>query len=99
MINKPLAIAYKPFKSMKTNTSKEKSFYTQSQRFAARVLFIVWLLASISPEGALATPKRQMVPATTTSPHGSSLASIPPTPLPGGALQLPPDAPGVLNIY
>ena len=92
MINKPLAIAYKPFKSMKMNTSKERSFYTQGQQFAARVLFILWLLASSSPEGVLATPKRQsaMVPATTTSPQGLSLASTPPTPPPGGILQLPP---------
>ena len=70
---------------MKANTSKERSFYTQSQRFTARVLFILWLLASGSPEGALATPKREssMVPATTTSPQGSSLASTPPMPSPG----------------
>ena len=93
MRNKPLAITYKPFKPMKTNTSKEKSFYTQGQQFTARVLFIVWLLASISPEGTLATPKRQMTPATTTSPGDPSLASAPP--LPGGALELPPDSPGV----
>ena len=97
MINKPLAIAYKPFKSMKTNTSKEKSFYTQGQRFAARVLFILWLLASGSPEGALATPKRQMVPATTTSPGEPSLASALPTPALGGALELLPEAPGSLR--
>ena len=94
MISKPLAIAYKPFRSMNANTSKGKKFYTQGQRFAARILFILWLLASVSPEGALATPKRQMVPATTTSPQGSSLVSTPPTPPPGGILQLPPDSPG-----
>ena len=82
---------------MKMNTSKERSFYTQGQRFVARVLFIVWLLASISPEGLLAVSRRQMVPATTTSPQGSSLASALPTPLPGGALELPPDAPGSLR--
>ena len=81
---------------MNVNTSKEKSFYTQGQQFAARVLCIVWLLASISPEGALATSKRQpaMVPATTTSPGDPSLASTPPTLPPGGILQLPPDSPG-----
>ena len=96
MINKPLAIAYKPFRIMKVNTSKKVSFYTQGQQFVARVLFIVWLLASVSPEGTLATPKRQpaMVPATTTSPGDPSLASAPPTPPPGGILQLPPDSPG-----
>ena len=95
MISKPLAIAYKPFIAMKTNTSKKRNFYTQGQRFAARILFILWLLASVSPEGTLATPKRQpaMTPATTTSPQGSSLASTPPTPPPGGILQLPPDSP------
>ena len=95
-VNKPLAIADKPFRVMKANTSKERSFYTQGQQFAARVLLAVWLLASGSPEGTLATPKRQpaMVPATTTSPGDPSLASTPPTPPPGGILQLPPDAPG-----
>ena len=91
-----MAIAYKPFIAMNVNTSKGKDFYTQGQRFAARVLFIVWLLASSSPESILATPKRQpaMTPTPTTSPQGPSLASTPPTPLPGGILQLPPDSPG-----
>ena len=79
---------------MKSNTNKERSFYTQGQRFAARGLFILWLLASVSPESALAVPKRQMVSATTTSPGEPALASAPPTPLPGGALELPPDSPG-----
>ena len=80
---------------MKTNTSKERSFYTQGQQRIARILLAAWLLAIGSPEGALAVPKRQMVPATTTSPGEPSLASTPPTPLPGGILQLPPDSPGV----
>ena len=93
MMNKPLAIAYKPFKSMKKNTSKERNFYTQGQQRVARILLAAWLLAIGSPEGTLATPKRQMTPATTTSPQGSSLASTPPTPPPGGILQLPPDSP------
>ena len=97
-MNKPLAIAYKPFRAMnmKANTSKEKSYYTQGQRFAARILFILWLLASSSPEGILAAPKGQpvMTPATTTSPGDPSLASAPPTLPPGGILPLPPDAPG-----
>ena len=74
---------------MKTNTSKEKKFYTQGQRFAARILFILWLLASVNPESVLAIPKRQ--PATT-SPGDPSPAST--APLPGGALELPPDSPG-----
>ena len=65
---------------MNVNTSKEKNFYTQGQRFAARILFILWLLASISPDSTLATPKHQ--PATT-SPGYPSLASAFPTPLPG----------------
>ena len=92
-VNKPLAIADKPFRVMKANTSKERSFYTQGQQFAARVLLAVWLLASVSPEGTLATPKRQsaMTPATTTSPGDPSLANTPLTPPPGGILQLPPD--------
>ena len=92
MMNKPLAIVDKPFRAMKVNTSKERSFYTQGQQFAARVLFIVWLLASGSPESILATPKRQpaMTPAPTTSPQGPSLASVLPTPPSGGTLQLSP---------
>ena len=77
---------------MKTNTSKKRNFYTQGQRFAARVLFIIWLLASGSPEGTLATPKRQMTPVIMTSPGDPCLAST--APLPGGILQLPPDSPG-----
>ena len=95
-MNKPLRVAYKPFRAMnmKVNTSKRISFYTQGQQFVARVLFTVWLLASVSPEGALATPKRQMVPATTTSPGDSSLTRGPSTPTPEG--QLPPDSSGSL---
>ena len=80
---------------MKTNTSKERNFYTQGQQVAARILFIVWLFASGSPDSLLAIPKREMTPAPTTSPDDPALASAPPTPLPGGALELPPDAPGV----
>ena len=93
-MNKPLAIAYKPFKSMKMNTSKERSFYTQGQQFVARVLFILWLLASGSPEGILAVPKHQMMPATTNSPGDPSLSSALPTTPPGSILQLPADPPG-----
>ena len=89
-----MAIAVKPFSFMRANTSNEKSFYTQGQQRIARILLAAWLLASGSPEGALATPKRQMVPATTTSPGDPSLASAPPTLPPGGAFQLPPDFPG-----
>ena len=80
---------------MKANTSKSISFYTQGKQFTARALFIVWLLASGSPESALATPKRQMVPATPTSPGDPSLASAPPTPggiLPSQSTGLPLDA-------
>ena len=81
---------------MKINTSKRISFYTQGHQFAARVLCTFWLFASGSPEGVLAAPERQpdMVPATTTSPQGPSLASALPTLPPGGILQLPPDSPG-----
>ena len=81
---------------MKINTSKRISYYTQGHQFAARVLCTFWLLASGSPEGVLAAPERQpaMVPATTTSPQGPSLASALPTLPPGGILQLPPDSPG-----
>ena len=54
-MKKPLAIANKPFSAMNINPSKERNFYTPGQRFAARILFIVSLLVSGSPESALAT--------------------------------------------
>ena len=41
---------------MKTNTSKEKSFYTQGKQCAARVLLIAGLLVSYSPRNVLAAP-------------------------------------------
>ena len=59
---------------MNVNTSKEKNFYTQGQRFVARVLLAVWLLASGIPEGILAASKGK------TSPGDTSLASAPSTP-------------------
>ena len=40
---------------MKVNTSKRINSYTQGQQFVARVLLILWLLASSSLESALAT--------------------------------------------
>ena len=75
-----------------------KTSYSQCQQSAARVLLIVWLLASCSPEVTLATPERQgvMVPATTTSPDTPSLASALPTPPPGGHLAVAPDSLGSL---
>ena len=94
MMNKPLRVADKPFKIMKANTNKKRNFYTQGQQRLARILLAAWLLAIGSPESTLATPKRQMVPATTTSAGDPSLASTPPTPPPGGALELPPDSSG-----
>ena len=93
MISKPLRVANKPFKSMNTNTSKERNFYTQGQQRIARILLAAWLLAIGSPESTLATPKHQMTQVIMTSPGDPSLASAPP--LPGGALELPPDSPGV----
>ncbi|MEM7383221.1 MAG: hypothetical protein AAF400_02820 [Bacteroidota bacterium] len=84
---------------MNTRDTKLFNCYTQSQRSAARVLFIVWLLTSCSPDMALAAPKTEgaMVPATTaTRPGDLSLTSTPPTPSPGGTLQLPPDSLGSL---
>ena len=39
---------------MKINISKRLNLYTQGQRFAARVLFIAWLLGSGSPQSTLA---------------------------------------------
>ena len=76
MMNKPLAIAYKPFRAMnmKANTSKERNFYTQGQRFAARILFILWLLASSSPEGILAVPQRGEAIVPVASPNTLSLS-------------------------
>ena len=76
---------------MNIRDMQQTNYYIQCQQFAARVLLTIWLLAIGSPEGALATPKRQpaMVPAATTSPGDPSLASTPPTP--GGQL-----APGSL---
>ena len=50
IINKPSAIAERPFSTIKVNTSKEKSFYTQGQQFVARVLCIVWLLPNLAPK-------------------------------------------------
>ena len=47
---------------MKINTNKKSSSYTQSQQFAARALFILWLLASNIPEGVLADPKDHQLP-------------------------------------
>ena len=52
-MNKTSAIADKPFSTMNVNTSKR--FYTQSQRQAARVLFILCLIVS-GPRIALAIP-------------------------------------------
>ena len=79
---------------MKTNTSKKRNFYTQGQQFVARVLFILWLLASSSLESILAAPEHEkaIIPATTTSPSDPSLASTPSTPPPRSTLQLPPDS-------
>ena len=80
---------------MKTNTSKRISFYTQGQQFVARVLFIVWLLVSGSPDSLLATtPKRQptMTSASTTNPR-DPLSGALPTPPPGGISQLPTGSP------
>ena len=70
---------------MNINPSKERSFYTPGQRFAARVLFIVWLLASGSPESALAAPKRQ---------HAIDPSRTSPPPKPLSEDQLPPEPPG-----
>ena len=58
-MNKPLAIADQPFKIMNTNTSKEKSFYTQGKQCIVRVLLSIWLLTSYSPGSTLAAPEHQ----------------------------------------
>ena len=73
MMNKPLAIANKPFRAMKVNPSKERSFYTQGQQRIARILLAVWLAASISTDSTLAAPDGQatVVPAH----HSDALAT------------------------
>ena len=47
-MNKPLAITKKPFRAIKANTSKERSFYTQGQQYVGGMLllFIVCLFTS-----------------------------------------------------
>ncbi|MEM7382854.1 MAG: hypothetical protein AAF400_00820 [Bacteroidota bacterium] len=54
---------------MNTRNVKLTNCYTQGQRSAARILFIVWLLTSCSPDATLATPESPgaMVSATATS--------------------------------
>ncbi|MEM7382858.1 MAG: colicin E3/pyocin S6 family cytotoxin [Bacteroidota bacterium] len=68
---------------MNTRNVKLTNCYTQGQRSAARILFIVWLLTSYSPDITLAAPEggRAMASATATS----SLDRSAP-----GALTLPP---------
>ena len=62
IMNKPSAMADQPFRAMKVNSSKERSFYTQRQRFAARVLFTAWLLVIGSPDSTLATSPQGRAP-------------------------------------
>ena len=78
------------------NIKHPETSYGQGQRFAARALLAVWLLASGSPESTPATPDRRkaIVPVASASPGDPSLASTPPTPTPGGAFQLPLDSLG-----
>ena len=45
---------FRGIRGIRVNTSKKISFYTQTQRQAGRVLFILWLLASSSPARTLA---------------------------------------------
>ncbi|MEM7383138.1 MAG: ankyrin repeat domain-containing protein [Bacteroidota bacterium] len=69
---------------MNTRDTKLFNCYTQGQRSAARVLFIVWLLTSCSPDTTLAAPEGTagaMVSATATSSPDQSAP---------GALALPP---------
>ena len=72
---------------------KRTNFYSQGQRRAARVLFIVWLLARCSLDVTLAVPRSEktIVPASSPTPSYLPLASPPPQP--GGILPLPPDSP------
>ena len=59
---------------MKTNTSKQKSFYTQGKQCAARVLLIAGLLASYSPRNILAAPDSQLSMAPGVSPVEGNLS-------------------------
>ena len=59
---------------MKTNTSKQKSFYTQGKQCAARVLLTVWLLVSYSPGNVLAAPDSQLSMAPGASPVEGNLS-------------------------
>ena len=79
-------------------TKYPKTSYSQGQQGMARILLAVWLLASGSPDSALAVPDRgkAIVPVATTSLSDLDLASTPPTPPPGGILSLPPDSPYAL---
>ena len=65
---------------MNINTSKKINFYTQGQRFAARMLCIVWLLVNGSPENALAGGPAMAIlsPTTMHSPRLLVVSSIPP---------------------
>ena len=64
-------MAEQSFSIININTNKKISFYTQGQQLAARVLFILWLLASSSPEGVFAVPQsRTAIEQLPTSTHG-----------------------------
>ena len=84
-----------PFKIIKINPSKRISCYTQGHRFAARVLFIGWLLGSDGLEGTLAALELQGI----TSHHEQSSETFPsPNSLRlGGILWLLPGSPDFLG--
>ena len=59
---------------------KRTNFYSQGQRRAARVLFIVWLLASCSLDVTLAVPRSEKAIVLASSPTPSDLPlASPPT--------------------
>ncbi|MEM7383075.1 MAG: sister chromatid cohesion protein PDS5 [Bacteroidota bacterium] len=66
---------------MNTRDAKLSNCYTQGQRSAARILLVVWLLTSCSPDITLAAPEGGRAMVTTT---------IAPDPSAPGALTLPP---------
>ena len=86
---------------MKVNSSKERSFYTQRQRFAARVLFTAWLLVIGSPDSTLATSEGQGLQdrASHQSPSNACKAvsnALHPNPL---TTVLSPHVPTIYNAY
>ena len=74
-MNQPSAVAEKPLSTINVNTNTRINFYTQGQQLAARVVLILWLLASISPEGVLAVVHGTETAKTSTFPDPTGVNS------------------------